>query len=174
MSKVENSTDYKQLARDTAQWARDNGCVRDSDKLLPNTFTKSENLTDKPVWAEQFPELADDAFPNMWYAGSTIGIYICYQTATGWYIGTAEEFGQTLATMIKSLDTRQDTMLRHTCNALLCDQPDEVLTGFASKNKQYSISRWITSQREQRLSLGVPHQEHLVSLFMALEAGDKL
>jgi hypothetical protein len=155
----------------TKIWAMENRCHRNEQGQVGNTFTIAENTTNKPVWVDQFPD-AKFMWVAMWHQAIDNHIFIAYENFKGWYIGTPEEVGMTIAFKLKGYNTRQQTLLTDACYAVLCGQSDRLLNGFRSKTTDFSLEQFINAEREKQRLLGQPFQEHLVSMILRLKDGN--
>jgi hypothetical protein len=155
----------KELLDKTIEWANDLGCIRSDAGDIENFFTVFPNETGKPCWSKQF-DIDTKDWLKVYRASFEDSQYFAYEMFNGWYIGTPEEAGKTLATKVKTSHSRQENILAHMCYSLWCKDSESIKDSFKAsmRDSEASIEGWLSAWEQLNIAIGKPHQLHFISL----------
>lgn len=167
---------YKGLLAHLSDWMIELGCYRKPDDDpddpggIDNYFTIHPGKKGKPCFAVSFPDYVDN-WPKIRQAGYEDGLFIAFKTRMGWFLGTEADMGNYLAQQHKGNETRIAN-LDDEISYLMFIGDDEkirlILDAYNSKRQtELGFHQVQQAIREFHSAMGIPYQEHIVSLLDA-------
>jgi hypothetical protein len=174
---------YKGLLAHLYEWAIEHGCYRKPDDDIDdpggidNYFTVRPGKKGKPCFSTSFPDYVDN-WPKVKQASYEDDYFLTYKTRMGWFFGNEHDLGLYLAQQHKGNETRIANLDDEISYLMFIgdnDRIQHVLNAYNSKReKELGFQQVQQAIREFHLAMGIPYQEHIVSLLDApLDDGEE-